>query len=82
MVLGYDQADLTAEEDEHVLSEIPIHTVFCHCLWRGQNPIISGNHRSCCWILPPAKADRAGKSKLCCYIAGQVVEHLYLCCRI
>lgn len=30
VVLGYSQADLTAEEDEHVVSEILIHTVSCH----------------------------------------------------
>lgn len=30
MVIGYSQADFTAEEDEHVLSEILIHVVSFH----------------------------------------------------
>lgn len=30
MVIGYSQADLAAEEDEHILSEILILAVSCH----------------------------------------------------
>lgn len=45
VVMGYSQADFTAEEDEHELSEILIHVVSYHWLWRGQNPTISGDRQ-------------------------------------
>lgn len=76
VVMGYSQADFTAEEDEHELSEILIHVVSYIDCGGVKIPPSVGTVRSCCWILAPAKAEGAGKSKLCCHIAGQVVEHL------
>lgn len=76
MVLGYSQADLTAEEDEHVLSEILIHTVSAVDCGGVKIPPSVGTIRSYSWILAHAEAEGAGKSKLCCHIAGQVGEHL------